>query len=372
MKNLKKTKQNCLVWIFLLVLPHAVVCPQASFSRVETLAGNGKPGPPTAGHPLEVPVSNPFGIHPTPDGGLVIVSFDQHVILKINSGGTLLKVIGGTGTRGNSGKEKSLATRVQENSPHEVQVDSEGNVLVADTFNHRVGIIRQSSGTWETLAGTGQAGFSGDEGPARQASFHQAYSIALSGDQLFVADLKNHRIRQIHMKKGTIHTVCGTGKRKMPRDGELAKTQPLSGPRSLAVDKKNLWIVLREGNSVWRMDRKSKRLYHVAGTGKKGFSGDGGDARKAALSGPKGIAVDPGKAIYIADTENHAIRRVDLVTRQISTVMGGTGKKGFDGDGLNVQMRMLARPHGVFLMANGDLLVGDSENHRVRRLIKDD
>ncbi|MEC9094329.1 MAG: hypothetical protein VX438_16585, partial [Planctomycetota bacterium] len=219
-----------------------------------------------------------------------------------------------------------------------------------------------------TVAGIGKPGFQGDGGPATAAVFNQAYSIALDQQQLLIADLKNHRIREVNLKSGVIRTICGNGKRKMPQDGELANSQPLSGPRSLAVDPQNIWIVLREGNSVWRIERKTGKIFHVAGTGKRGFSGDGGPAKNATLSGPKGIAVSPGKALYIADTENHAIRRVDLKTNSISTVIGATGKKGFNGDGENVSTRQLARPHGVYRMANGDLLIGDSENHRVRRV----
>lgn len=341
---------------------------QTEFVRVETIAGNGESSQPRSGPALDVSISNPFGVHPTPDGGLIIVSFDKHVIFKMNADGQL-KIIGGTGNKGAEGTDNTAATTVEENGPHEVQVDAQGNVYVADTFNHRVGVIDAVTGLWKSVAGTGKAGFAGDGKLAKQALFNQAYSIALDKDSLFVADLKNHRIRLIDLKTGQVETICGTGKQKMPVDGQLAISQPLAGPRSLAVDSQNIWVVLREGNSVWRIDRSSNRIYHVAGTGKRGFTGDDGPARKAKLSGPKGIAVDPGRAIYIADTENHAIRKVDLKTGIITTVIGATGKKGFDGDGKNVATRKLARPHGVFLMPNGDLLVGDSENHRVRRLV---
>lgn len=358
-----------LCFFLILTLFASSTYSQNEFVNVETIAGTGRSGKPVDGPALEVPISNPFGVHPTPDGGLIIVSYDKHVIFKLASDYRTLKIIGGTGTKGQSGADGTAATQVQENGPHEVQVDSAGNVYVADTFNHRVGVIEHKTGHWRTVAGTGAMGFSGDGAQATEALFNQAYSIALEGKQLFVADLQNHRIRQVDLTSGTIRTICGNGKRRMPVDGKLALGQSLSGPRSLAVDSKNIWIVLREGNSVWRIDRKTKKIFHVAGTGKRGFTGDGGDAKQATLAGPKGIAVDPGKAIFIADTENHAIRRVDLQTQQISTVMGGTGKKGFDGDGSDVKNRKLARPHGVFLMKNGDLLIGDSENHRVRRLV---
>ena len=340
-----------------------------SFDQIQTIAGNGKSAQPETGPALATSISNPFGVHPLPTGELVIVSYDKHVLFELEKNGELLKVIAGTGAKGIDGENDAPATKVQLNGPHEIQVDKSGNIYVADTFNHRVGLVNRQTGRWTTIAGTGEKGFSGDGEAANEATFNQAYSIALDGQSLFVADLQNHRVRQIDLKSGIIRTICGTGKRAMPSDGQPAIEQPLAGPRSLAVDPDNLWIVLREGNSVWRIDRKRKTIHHVAGTGKKGFSGDGGPALQATLAGPKGIAVDPKKAIYIADTENHAIRRVDLRTGTISTVAGASGKKGFDGDGPNPSRKKLARPHGVFLTPNGDLLIGDSENHRVRRLI---
>ncbi|HBE70538.1 MAG TPA: hypothetical protein DDW52_20525, partial [Planctomycetaceae bacterium] len=168
---------------------------------------------------------------------------------------------------------------------------------------------------------------------------------------------------------GEVQTICGDGRQALPGEGEVAKTQPLAGPRSLAVDKENLWIVLREGNSVWRIDRSTMRIHRVAGTGKKGYSGDGQRALDATFRGPKGIAVDPGVAVYVADTENHAIRRIDLNSGIVTTTVG-TGEAGFNGDGDELAKRKLNRPHGVCLLPTGELLIGDSENHRVRMLVQ--
>lgn len=344
--------------------------PPIEFTTITTIAGNGESGEPRNGPALKTAISNPFGIHPLTSGGLVIVSYDRHVLFELDPAAESLEILAGTGASGLNTEDGLPATQVPMNGPHEIQVDSSGHVYVADTMNHRVGRIDAQTKRWTTMAGTGKPGFHGDDGPADQARFNQAYSIALDGHLLFVADLQNHRVRQVDLKTGTIQTICGTGEKKLPRDGESAITQPLAGPRSLAVDPDHLWIVLREGNSVWRIDRQKGTIHHVAGTGKKGFTGDGGPARQATLSGPKGIAVEPGKAIFIADTENHAIRQVDLRSGIMSTVVGASGKKGFDRDGPDPRNRQLARPHGVFLMPNGDLLIGDSENHRVRKLVR--
>ncbi len=342
----------------------------AQFSNIRTIAGNGQTGQAREqGRALQTPLSNPFGIAAEADGGLIIASFDQHVLYRLDANYNRLERIVGTGQVGFSGKDGDRAADVAMNQPHEVQVDRRGNIYVADTRNHRVGMLDAATGRWQNIAGTGTPGFSGDRGPAAEAEMNQAYSIAVDGNDLFIADLGNHRIRRVDLRSGLIDTICGSGEKRMPVDGGRAIEQSLAGPRSLAVDPENLWIVLREGNSVWRIDRRDGRIFHVAGTGERGFSGDGGGAKLAKLSGPKGVAVDPGVAIYIADTENHAIRRVDLVSEKISTVAGSeAGKPGYNGEGDATASRLLRRPHGVCLLQGGELLIGDSENHRVRIL----
>lgn len=363
-----------LYWVILCAFANSAVYAQVEsikFRKVATLVGNGATGPaPTRGMASEVAVSNPFGVQPEADGSLILASFDQHAVYRIDPNYRRVTRIAGTGERGLSGVDGDRPLEIKMNQPHEVQVDGEGNIYIADTMNHRVGMIEGSSGRWRTVAGTGEAGFGGDEGPAHRATINQAYSIAVHGKTLYIADLQNHRIREVDLRSGIIKTVCGTGEKKMPKDGEYARDQPLKGPRSLAVDADNLWIVLREGNSIWRLDRNSGRIFHVAGTGAKGFTGDGGDAKQCTFAGPKGVAVDPGHALFVADTENHAIRRIDLRRGTVTTVIGAEGKKGYNGEGDQVASRQLARPHGVCLLSDGSLLVGDSENHRLRILTK--
>ena len=351
--------------IYFLVVPAASVAT-AQFATIETIAGNGRAGVPVLkGKAIESPLSNPFGVQPEEGGSLIIASYDQHVIYRLDPSYSHLERIAGTGEKGLAGRDGEMPSKVKFNQPHEVQVDAASNIFIADTFNNRVGMIDGQTGRWKIVAGTGESGFSGDGGDATAARINQAYSIAVIASDLFVADLGNHRIRHVNLNSGVIDTICGTGEKAMPTSGELAVKQPLAGPRSLAVDEDNLWIVLREGNSVWRLDRKSQRIFHVAGTGEKGFSGDGGPAVKATFNGPKGVAVQPGVAVFVADTENHAIRRIDLASGIIATVVG-TGQAGYNGEGDAVQTRQLARPHGVCCLQNGQLLIGDSENHRLR------
>jgi DNA-binding beta-propeller fold protein YncE len=343
----------------------------AQYSRIATIAGSGKTGAvQKQGAATEVAISNPFGIEPDSRGNLIIASFDQHVIYRLGADRRQIELIAGTSAEGLSGETGDSALSVAMNQPHEVRVDAKDNIYVADTRNNRVGLI-DTAGKWKAIAGTGEIGYSGDGGPAVDAKINQAYSIAVDGAELFLADLMNHCIRKVDLTSGTISTICGNGRRGRPVEGGLANAQSLDGPRSLAIDKQNLWIVLREGNSVWRIDRSTGKIHHVAGTGEKGFSGDGGDATLCRLNGPKGVAVAPGVALYVADTENNAIRAVDLKTNVITTIAGSPrGEGGFNGDGDQPSQRLLKRPHGVCWLASGELLIGDSENHRVRVLTK--
>jgi DNA-binding beta-propeller fold protein YncE len=219
-----------------------------------------------------------------------------------------------------------------------------------------------------TIAGTGQPGFGGDGGPATRAQFRQPHSIAFDPQGgLLVCDIGNHRIRRINLGTGAIDTWAGTGERKPTPDGAPLAGTPLNGPRAIDTDPKgNLYLALREGNAVYRIDPKENRIYHVAGTGKQGYTGDNGPAKQANLAGPKGIAWAPDGSIYIADTESHTIRRIDLKSGVITTVVG-TGERGDGPDGNPLQCK-LARPHGVFIDRKGVVYIGDSETHRVRLL----
>jgi streptogramin lyase len=224
------------------------------------------------------------------------------------------------------------------------------------------------TGTVRTVAGDGMPGYAGDGGPAEKAQLKQPHSIQFGpGGDLFICDIGNHVIRRVDAKTGAISTFAGTGKAGATPDGSPLQGTPLNGPRSLDFDAAgNLWLATREGNQVFRIDPKQGRIHHVAGTGKKGFTGNGGPAREATLSGPKGIAVGPNGNVYLVDTESHSIRVIDAKTGRLELWVG-TGEKGDGPDGPPVDCR-LARPHGVWVDPDGTVFIGDSENHRVRAL----
>jgi sugar lactone lactonase YvrE len=234
--------------------------------------------------------------------------------------------------------------------------------------NHLVRRVDAKTGVISTIAGTGEAGFSGDGGPAKQAQFRQPHSIAFdSKGLLYVADIGNHRVRRVNLGTGIIETFAGTGEKAATPDGSPLDGTPLNGPRAIAFDRRgDMYLALREGNAVYRIDTGSLTLHHIAGTGEQGYTGDGGPAKMAKLSGPKGIEVGPAGGVYIADTESHTIRRIDLRSGVITTVAGdGSVHDGPDGDPLKCG---LSRPHGVFVDRGGRVYIGDSENHRIRVL----
>jgi sugar lactone lactonase YvrE len=234
--------------------------------------------------------------------------------------------------------------------------------------NHVVRRVDKKTGIISTVAGTGQPGFSGDGGPANKAQMRQPHSIVFDPQgRLLICDIGNHRVRRIDMKTGQIETWLGNGERKPTPDGAPIAGTSINGPRAIDLDPQgNLYLVLREGNAIYKIDPKAGRYTHIAGTGEKGYTGDGGPAAKAKLNGPKGIAWSPDISVVIADTENHAIRKIDLKSGVISTLIG-TGQRGDGPDGDPLQCKT-ARPHGVFVSKQGVLYVGDSEAHRVRAL----
>jgi DNA-binding beta-propeller fold protein YncE len=167
------------------------------------------------------------------------------------------------------------------------------------------------------------------------------------------------------MRTGKISTFAGTGEKEVFAEGAPFRTAALYGPRALDFDRAgNVWLALREGNVICELDLKAGTIHRKAGTGKKGFEGNGGPALTATLSGPKGVAVAPSGKVYLADTENHSIRMIDPASGTIQLIAGtGVRGDGHDSDPLKCQ---LARPHGVFVDADGAVFIGDTDANRVR------
>lgn len=342
---------------------------QAAGATVETLVGTGVPGF------SDTQVNNPYGMAIGPDGALYFCDLGNQRIRRLDLRTKQMTTVAGNGRRGYSG-DGGPATEASLAAPHEIAFDAAGNLYIAERDNHVIRKVDMKTGIITTVAGTGMPGFSGDGGPGNRAQLRQPHSIFLDRDgTLLICDIGNHRIRRLHLDTGIIETWAGTGATEPTPDGAPVAGTPVTGPRTFVVAPNgDLYLALREGNQILRIDAATKTYRRVAGTGELGFSGDGGPALQARfggsatgaaarLAGPKGLAYGPDDSLYIADTESHAIRKLDVKTGIITTVLG-TGVMG-DGPEPDPLQCKLNRPHAV-LFANGVLYVADSEAHRIR------
>ena len=351
--------------IFVLLAACTPVSDPISQATIETVSGTGEQGT-VDGSADRALLDNPFGVIRGPDGALWFCEYTGHTVRRIDSEGNVTTVVGDGEGRFSGDGDSALQASLHR--PHEIRFDDEGNLYIADMLNHAIRKVDLQLSRITTIAGTGEAGFSGDGGPANEAQLSRPHSIQFGPKgNLYVADIGNHRVRLIDMDTGIISTFAGPGKHGVSRDGERFAAADLNGPRTLDFDAEgNLWLVLRNGNQVYKLDLESGLMHHKAGTGEKGFTGNGGPAVEATLSGPKGIALASNGDAYLVDTESHTIRIIEAATGNLQLIVG-TGEKGDGPDGNPLQCK-LARPHGIFLDANGDVYIGDSEAHKIRRL----
>jgi DNA-binding beta-propeller fold protein YncE len=327
-------------------------------------------GTQSEGSATKCKLTGPFAVDFDKAGNMYIAEFTGQRLLKVDPKGKLT-VVAGTGEKGNRG-DGGPGLKAQFNSMHHLAVGPDGSVYLADTWNNRIRKFDPKTSTVSAFAGTGKKGFSGDGGPALKAAFGGIYSIAFDarGEKLYVTDLDNRRIRVIDMSSGLVNTLAGNGKKGVPADRSLAKDSPLVDPRAVAVDSKNRVYILERGGHALRVVGPGGKIRTVAGTGKPGSSGDGGEALKATLNGPKHLCIDREDNVIIADTANHVIRR--YLPREGKIVrIAGTGTKGKSGDGGDPLKTPLDEPHGVYVHPSGVLYIVDSFNDRVFKLEKD-
>lgn len=238
-------------------------------------------------------------------------------------------------------------------------------VAVMGVFMAPLAAAVVSDGRVVTVAGTGTGGFAGDGGPAVEALLGGPGGLALDRSGLLIADVANHVVRRV-APSGIIDTVAGTGVGGLAGDGGPATEALFRGPRDVAVRPAGHVVIADTGNHVVRVIDTDGIVRTIAGTGVEGGAGDGGPAELAMLSNPNGVAVRPNGSVVIADTGNHRVRIVDH-HGIISTVAGGE-RPGDSGDGGPAAYALLARPEGVAVLPNGTIYVADTGNHRVRRI----
>ncbi len=357
--------------VYAALLVAAAGAQPAADWTIDTVAGtlDRRDGGPAA----EAWLFHPRGVAADGAGNLYIADTLNHRIRRVDAAGTIATVAG-TGESGFSG-DGGPAVRARLNRPADVAVDGAGNLYIVDSLNH---CIRQvdAAGTIATVAGSRTAGFSGDGGPAVQAQLFLPRGAATDGaGNLYIADTFNHRIRRIDAAE-IITTVAGTAaagfdgggfdRGGFSGDGGPAAQARLMFPQNVAADGAGSLYIADSGNHRIRRIDAAGAITTFAGTGESGFSGDGGPATQAQLSSPGGAALDEAGNLYIADNGNQRIRRVDAAGT-IATV-AGTGESGFDGDGGPVTQALLSGPRGVAVDKEGNFYIADSGNHRIRRV----
>ena len=238
-------------------------------------------------------------------------------------------------------------------------------MYIVDRLN---AVVRKvdANGIITTVAGTGEPGYSGDGGPGDQAQMREPNDCFLDGrGGLLIADIQDQRIRRLDIETGVITTFAGNGEKERGGDGLPATEASILGARAVCMDAAgNAYIAEREGNGV-RVVTSDGIMGTVAGANAElGYTGDGGPAIDSTWAGPKGIRCDAQGNIIVTDTENHAIRRIDAVTRIVTTIAGG--QLGGHGDAGPATDAGMDRPHGCEIGPDGSIYVADSNNHRVR------
>jgi sugar lactone lactonase YvrE len=333
----------CLTDIATAQQPHSSIVIGESLTEVK----NPKPGI----------LISPFGVDFDRQGNMYIVELSGGRIHRLDTTGKLT-TIAGDGSKSYTG-DGGPAKDATFNGMHNVAATPAGDLYIADSWNHCIRKIDGKTGIITTFAGTGKPGFSGDSGPASKATFNFVMCVSLNStnDKLYVADLKNRRIRVIDIKTGIVNTIAGNGKKGVPTDGSRATESPLLDPRAVAVDSKNnVYILERSGHALRRVTPNGE-IRTVAGTGKAG--GVDGAALKAQLNSPKHVAIDLNDNVIIADDQNKSVRLYDAHEATLTSILGS---------GVEKPKRELLHPHGVCVHKDGSIYIVDTGHHRIIRL----
>jgi len=316
---------------------------------------------------LTIPLILPSAIVFDAAGNLYIAETANHDIRKVDSLGQI-STIAGTGTQGFSG-DTGLAISALLDSPQGLALDAANNLYIADTHNHRVRKLNLVTGIITTIAGTGIPSFSGDNALATSAQLNLPTAIALdTANNLYFADTSNHRIRRINASTGIITTFAGIGTQGFSGDQGPATAATIDSPTALALDaSNNLYLADTHNHRIRRINASTGIIATIAGTGAPGFSGDAAVATAATLALPHGITIDSAGNLYLADTENHRIRRIDATTGIITTA-AGNGTQGFSGDTGPAIAAQLDSPSNPAISPTNLLTLSDTANQRIRQL----
>ena len=361
---------------------HRIRRVDAETGFISTVVGSGTDGfAGDSGSPTGASLRRPAGVTVSGNGGFILIADTlNNRVRRVGARDGLIRTLAGNGEARIIGDD-AAATAAGLYAPLDLTFDLSGNLVVSDTFNHRVRSIDAGSRTITTIAGggaeglrfgRGSGGYAGDGAPPLAASLDNPSGILIdAAGNLTIVDSRNNRLRTVAAATGNIQTIAGTGQAGDSGDGGQAADAEVSAPRHIASDiAGNLYFADTENNRVRRIDSETGVITTVAGTGTRGFRGDGGLALEAELDRPRGIAFDTNDNLFIADLFNHRVRRVDAGTGRITTVAGsgtfGFGEGGFSGDeGLATEAR-LNLPIDVTVDTAGNLWIADYFNNRVR------
>ena len=335
-------------------------------SAIRTVVGTGEAGYTGDGGPAaEATLREPFMCCFDSAGNLFFCEARNHVVRRVDAVTGIVTTMAGAGEQGYTG-DGGPATDATLYEPYSLEVDTDGSIYIVDRLNAAVRRVDGATGIITTVVGTGEPGYSGDGGPGPQAQLREPNDCFLDGrGGLLIADIQDQRIRRLDLASGIIDTFAGNGEKVRGGDGMPARQASILGARAVCMDGHgNTYIAEREGNGV-RIVTAGGIMGTVAGAAaERGYTGDGGPALAATWGAPKAIRCDAAGHIIVVDTENHAIRRIDANTGIVATIAGG--QLGGHGDGGPATDAGLDRPHGCGIAANGSIYIADSNNHRVR------
>ncbi|MGB9285136.1 MAG: hypothetical protein WCB59_14085, partial [Candidatus Sulfotelmatobacter sp.] len=367
------------------------VIREVTAGTIQTISGNNTLAySGDGGLALNAELNSPSAVAADISGDIFIADSENSAIREVVATSADIETVAGTHTTcapstaacGDGG----AATSAQLNNPQGVFLDASGNIFIADTADNRIRVVNTSAATITvagiaipslaiaTVAGNGTSGYVGDNGAATSAELSNPYSVFVdSAESIFIADTGNNVIREVS-SSGTITTVVGNGTECTPAsatcgDGGAATSAQLSSPGSVFLDAaEDIFIADTFDNRIREVTASTNAINTVAGTGVRGYSGDGSVATSALLDTPYGVFVDAAGDIFIADTDNFVISEVFASTGNIQTV-AGNNTQGFSGDGGQSTLAELDSPTGLSGNAAGNLFVADTDNARIRLLV---
>lgn len=333
--------------------------------------GTGEKGFAGDGGPAAAALLNgPFDIAFDAAGNLYFSDTFNNRIRRVDARSGIIGTVAGNGEKGYGG-DGGPATAAPLNEPYGIVLDRAANLYIADRLNRRVRRVDAASGVITTVAGTGEAVYSGDGGPAARAGLAEPNGLAFDAGErhLYITDVADNRVRIVDLAAQTIATFAGTGAAEHSGDGGPARSAGTFGARAVKVGADGtVYILERQGSSLRAVDSTTGIITTIAGTTARGYSGDGGPALAAVFDAPKEMAIDRDGSLLIVDTENHAIRRIERATGIVSNIAGG--RQGTGGDGGPATQAGLDRPHGAVVGPDGAIYIGDTNNHRVRKVVR--